>query len=144
MIDAKGIQSTVHSARHAGSEERAATTAGFMAGVPGMNIDSTSNSASVIGTVQSHCQQMRDCLNNLKDSINAQLAAQQEKQRSQRSSDFESNMTDMRPSHATGYPKEDAADFLKPFNVERLSPSTSPHVAMSNRNLPGWEKFVLS
>ena len=115
MLDPNELTAAIKSANQFGAEARTATTAGFMAGVPGTDVASASNVANVIDAVHATGLQMLGSLSQIKGSIDSQVFAHQEKQRAQRSYDYAPDMSDLRPTDAQGFPKEHAAEFLATF-----------------------------
>ena len=115
MLDPQVIVSTAKSSRHFGSEARAATAGGFMAGVPGMDVNADGNAANVVGTVEATGLQMNESLAGVRSALETQLKAHQDKQRARRSFDYQPDMNDLRPTDAQGFPKELAEQFYAPF-----------------------------
>ncbi len=115
MLDPHVIASAAKSSPHIGSEARTTVATGFLAGVAGMDVDAASNAANVHTAVQLTSQQMRESLAGVKDAIDAQVKAHQNKQRARRSFDYQPDMDDLRPTDATGFPRELSDAFYAPF-----------------------------
>jgi len=98
-----------------GTAARNQTTAAFMVGTPAMPVASASNASNVIDNVHQNGQQMLANLIQAKNSIDSQVAAHQEKQRSEIPSNFTPDMNDLRPTDAKGFPKELPEEYFAPF-----------------------------
>ena len=60
-------------------------------------------------------QQLLNSMNKVKNTRDSQVAAHQEKQRAQAMGQVNSDMNDLRPTDAQGFPKENPADFMAAF-----------------------------
>jgi hypothetical protein len=116
MIDPKAILDATLAATQFGATAQAGMTAPFTAGIASMNVASSSNSSNVIGGIQQISQQSLGHMTAIKTSIDSQLFAHQGMQRAQQSYDFKTDMDDLRPTDARGFPNELDAEFHKVFN----------------------------
>ncbi len=116
MIDPKAILDATHAATQFGATAQAGMTGPFTAGIASMNVASTSNSSNVIGGIQQIGQQSLGHMMEIKSSVDSQLGVHQSKQRAQQSYDFNTDMNDLRPTDARGFPNELDMDFHKVFN----------------------------
>ena len=122
MLKPDVIQDTAKAAPDYGGSAREASAAGFLAGVPGMNVDASSNTANVVGTVKATGMQMQTGMDQVRGNLEGQLQAHQEMQRARRSFDYQPNMEDLRPTHAKGFPKEKPEEFYAPFGARGPGP----------------------
>jgi Family of unknown function (DUF6277) len=115
MFDPSEILAAAQSAHDAGTAARNQTTAAFMAGTPAMPVASASNASNVIDNVHQNGQQMLANLIQAKSSIDSQVAAHQQKQRSELPGNFKADMSDLRPTNARGFPRELPEEYFAPF-----------------------------
>ncbi len=91
----------------------------FLESVPNMNTASSQNASQMMFGVQDVGAKMLGNMTAIKDSIDRQVFVHQDKQRRQKSYDFQPDMSDLRPTDAQGFPKELADEFFAPFIVKR-------------------------
>ncbi len=119
MIDPKEMLAASKAAHQYGHSASASMSAPFIESVPDMNAASSQNASQMMFGVQDIGAKMLGNMTAIKDSIDRQVFVHQDKQRRQKSYDFQPDMTDLRPTDAQGFPKELADEFFAPFMVKR-------------------------
>jgi hypothetical protein len=117
MLDPKEIINACNEAHTYGQNAQGSLAQPFLNAAPDMSIASTQNAMDTINAVQGVGQKMLAQMSNLRDSIDKQLAAHQDAQTRQKSYDFSSDMSDLRPTTAVGFPREMPGNFFAPFRT---------------------------
>ncbi|MDP9044091.1 MAG: DUF6277 family protein [Pseudomonadota bacterium] len=118
MIDPKEILAASSAAQQFGQTSQQAMLAPFLEAIPSMTIASTTNASQIIGGIEQVGTQMLAQMTSIRKSVNEQLFSHQDAQRRQRSYDFKRDMSDLRPTDATGFPEELADQFFAPFRTK--------------------------
>lgn len=119
MIDPKEMLAATTAAQKYGQDASASMAAPFLASVPDMSTASSQNASQMMFGVQDVGSKMLGNMSAIKDSVDSQLFIHQDKQRRQKSYDFQPDMSDLRPTDAQGFPKELANEFFAPFTIKR-------------------------
>lgn len=115
MINPSEILAASQAAHAMGQSSAASMSGPFIAAIPSMSVESSNNASQIMDGVQQAGADMWKKMSDIKSSIDDQVFSHQDKQRRQKSHDFEPDMSDLRPSDAQGFPKELDNDFFAPF-----------------------------
>ncbi|HYP86478.1 DUF6277 family protein [Variovorax sp.] len=115
MIDPSKIFEAVQAAHDIGASATSTMSKPFMDKVQTRDIGSGDNASQITDGVNQACQQMLGLMGGVKESVLNQLAVIQDKQRREKTYDFQPAMDDLRPTDAQGWPQELGDEFFKPF-----------------------------
>ncbi|SMG61116.1 DUF6277 family protein [Paraburkholderia susongensis] len=115
MIDPKEIFAAIQQAHQLSQNAGNSMSQPFLDHVMSRDIQSGENASQITDGVNKACSDMLAQMGTVKDSLMNQLAAVQDKQRREKSYDFQPDINDLRPTDAQGWPKELSDEFFKPF-----------------------------
>ncbi len=115
MINPADILAAANAAAAMGQSSAASMSSPFIQAIPSMSVGGPQNASQIMNGIHESGSKLWAEMGVLSKSMNDQVAAHQEKQRSEKPHDFKPDMSDLRPSDAKGFPKEMASDFFAPF-----------------------------
>ena len=118
MIDPKEILAASQAAQQFGQASHQAMAAPFLEAIPTLNVASSTNASEIIGHIQGVAGKMLGHMTTIRSSVDNQVFIHQDAQRRQKTYDFKTDMSDLRPTDAQGFPKELADPFFAPFRAK--------------------------